>query len=294
MVPTATPSPDRAADKPPRPKRWIPVSLRMFMVMLVMIGGGGAFWVGVPAYRQVTTIREIERVGGQVDLRQGGPGWLRERVGDERMTPFDEVYGVEISTTEEAVAILGHLTALTRLEILSLDNRHVTDSNLKPLIEFPHLQSLSLCGTQVTDAGLEALKQLPAINGLSLDDTPVTDAGIERMAGMATLRYLDLRGVKITDAGLAYLRDLPALEGLGLSRTPISDAGLEQLLAVKKLRSLSLNDTQITDAAITHLKRLTGLTWLEVARTEITNAGLEQQAIRGRFESLRRFQFALT
>ena len=49
MAAQAVPIPD-PTDKPPRRRRWIPLSLRMFVAMLLL--GASAVWIGLPAYRQ--------------------------------------------------------------------------------------------------------------------------------------------------------------------------------------------------------------------------------------------------
>jgi hypothetical protein len=113
MVFTANPSADPTTVNPPRPRRWIPLSLRMFVAILVLLGAGSALWIGVPAYRQQTAIREIERVGGKVVTRPRGPNWLRTWVGDERMKPFDEVVTVLLKGSQCTDATLTHLTGLT-------------------------------------------------------------------------------------------------------------------------------------------------------------------------------------
>jgi hypothetical protein len=65
------------SDEPPRGRRWIPLSLRIYVTMLMLAGLGSALWIGVPAYRQKVAIREIERLGGTVNLYSQAPGWLR-------------------------------------------------------------------------------------------------------------------------------------------------------------------------------------------------------------------------
>jgi hypothetical protein len=47
-------------DKPPGPRRWIPVSLRIFVAILVVLGAVSGLWVAVAAYRQHVAIREFK------------------------------------------------------------------------------------------------------------------------------------------------------------------------------------------------------------------------------------------
>jgi hypothetical protein len=67
-------------DKPPSPRRWIPLSVRICAALLVMLGVG-SLWIVVPAFRRSVAIREIERLGGTVNFRRRVPQWLRDVAG---------------------------------------------------------------------------------------------------------------------------------------------------------------------------------------------------------------------
>jgi hypothetical protein len=69
----AAPSPDPTTDKPPRRRRWIPLALRMFVVILVLLATASALWIGIPIYRQQVVIRKLEGVGGRVMAIPGNP-----------------------------------------------------------------------------------------------------------------------------------------------------------------------------------------------------------------------------
>jgi hypothetical protein len=59
-----TTNPDRPMSKPPRRRRWIPLSLRAFIVILAKTTA----WTGFRVYRQVETIWGIRRVGGAIHI----------------------------------------------------------------------------------------------------------------------------------------------------------------------------------------------------------------------------------
>src|SRR5947207_3285115 len=101
---------DAATEKPPRSRRWIPLSLQMFAAMLLILGVAGVLRVGIPAYRQQVAFRVIEAAGGYIEPVRGGPDWLRRWAGDEWMKVFDEV---------------GHA--------IELDDRHVGDAEVASL-----------------------------------------------------------------------------------------------------------------------------------------------------------------
>jgi hypothetical protein len=68
MVPTAKPIPNPTAGNPACPWCWIPVSLRMCVAIVVILGAGSALRIGVPADRQrvqpvdqiITLTRDIQ------------------------------------------------------------------------------------------------------------------------------------------------------------------------------------------------------------------------------------------
>jgi WD40 repeat protein len=60
MATTANAIPDPSAGKPPRASHWIPVSLRMCVAMLVLLGVG-AVWLGTMTCQQrVATVPDIK------------------------------------------------------------------------------------------------------------------------------------------------------------------------------------------------------------------------------------------
>jgi len=56
MAPSTTLTPDPATDKPPQPRRWIPLPLKMFVVILVLLGVGSSLWIGADGVTQHTSI----------------------------------------------------------------------------------------------------------------------------------------------------------------------------------------------------------------------------------------------
>jgi hypothetical protein len=56
--------------------------------------------IGMPIYRQYAAIREIEKLGGQVEMRPRGPNWLRNSMGKEWMKSLDHVVTVDLENRE--------------------------------------------------------------------------------------------------------------------------------------------------------------------------------------------------
>jgi len=201
MATAAIPIPDPTPDRPPRPRRWIPLSLRVFIAVLGILGVVIG-WGGLQNYRQRSALQEIRPLGWSVRFRSRAPVWLLGWVGrqipdqlgtvvavyvDDSKVPRDDVvwtHGVRqcsniIAHTTDAGLV--HLKGLTTLEVLSLNDIKLTDAGLGQLGELTQLRKLSLDNTQVTDSGLAHLHGLTKLKRLSLRHTQTTDAGVAEL-----------------------------------------------------------------------------------------------------------------
>ena len=219
MAAPAIPTPDPTADKPPHPRRWIPVSVRLFAAILAILGMGGT-WVGVQCYRQQLLIQEIERYGGQIggqlgDIREFDPTWLRNLVGEDRMRAVDEIH--EIYFHADSATVYRRLSSprFMAINMTTLD-RHgpsIDDCTLACIAGFPKLKRLSLRMCDVGDAGMEHLIRVRDLEDLDLFCTDVTDAGLIRLKELRNLQAINLRYTDVTDSGVAELqRALPGLK----------------------------------------------------------------------------------
>src|SRR5665213_2254121 len=198
---------DPTTDKPPRPRRWIPLSLQMFVVILSVT----AAWTGIRACRQHAAIRAIDEMAGSVITDEVGPRWLRRWGGDLWAKSFDEIRGVNFYSPL------------------------ITDEGLSNLKAFLNLIFVDFRDAQVTDVGLEQLSGLKKLETLRLPHTKVTDAGMLHLKGLPNLALLELRGTKITDAGLAHVNGIHSLRILLLQGTQVGDVGLEHLSTMTNL-----------------------------------------------------------
>jgi hypothetical protein len=219
-------------DKPPRRRRWIPLSLRMYLALLLVAGVGSASYVGLPAWRQHVALREIERLGGFVIAEPRGPAWLRSLLVNDRMKMFDEVCYVELRGTRATDATLRHLSCLKSMSGLSLGGTEITDAGLANLEGLTNLHNLLLVNTRVSDAGLAHLKRLKRLQNLVLDRTQVTGAGLARLEEMTNLKDLSLGSTRVSDTSLVHLAGLTRLKYVWLADTQVTDAGAAELQAL--------------------------------------------------------------
>jgi hypothetical protein len=179
---------------PARPRRRLwRFSLRTLLAVVTLVALVLGVWVS-RAERQRQAVAAIQAAGGIVryDYQAGeapavygerpGPDWLCRLLGVDYFADVTLV-GLYPSATDETVA---HLSGLTSLTCLYLDD------------------------TQVGDAGLAHLSGLTNLRVLWLHNTGVGDASLICLSGMSNLQELSLPGTQVSDAGLAHLsRALP-------------------------------------------------------------------------------------
>ena len=162
MAVSPTPTHDCATEKPPRRRRRMPLSLRIFAAILVVLLVGSVLSVWVPYYREQLVIQMIERRGGGVDTEICAPNWLRQLVSDDPIRKceiFERVFSVDLDETRITDAEIAQLSRMTNLSTLSLGSTPVTDAGLTHLYGLRKLNILYLGRTAVTDRGARDLKK---------------------------------------------------------------------------------------------------------------------------------------
>lgn len=265
MVASATSLADDRPALPPRRPRWVaPLSLRMYVAILVLLGVGSTLliWVAYRREQQVydreqEVIQEIKRWGGSVGTEAGGSEWLRKLARKDGL--------IDIKFFE-------------RISFILVDGKAVTDADLAhwQLSRLPNLNGVSLDRTAVTDTGLAQLSGLTNLREVSVNGTAVSDAGLVYLDGLTNLDYALLAGTAVTDAGLVHLSKLTSLRYVFLSQTAVTDAGLAHLSGLTSLQELFLDGTAVTDSGLAHLHQLTRLTVLRLADTKVTDAGVAE------------------
>ena len=197
----------------------------------------------------------------------------------------DALYGLQVSCLiprrNADTSILKPISRLTGLQILSLCETGVNDSQIAQLRSLRSLRALEL-GREfsLSNAGLAALRELPDLEYLDLD-TGATDVGFEHLGQLQSLRWLRLRAGRTWGPGLAELAKLPRLERLCLwGTTGISDRQVRYLEGLTRLKSLTLwgTDYPLTDASLASIGKMTNLEELYFIRinTRFTEAGFAQ------------------
>lgn len=283
MSTLANPITEFATRTPPRPRRCIPLSLRIFVAVLVLLGVGSILWIGVtiflPSHREQQTIHEIEWRGGRVTTERVGPEWLRSLVDRDRIKEFSGFEGivkVSLSDTSVTDVEIAKLSQLKYLRELTFSNSAVTNASWSHLNNVTPLENLNFFGVPISDAGLAKISGCRNLKHLFLDDTAVTETGLSHLGKLTNLQYLRLSRTRVTDVGMAHLCKLTNLEGLYLVGTATTDSALVQLARLPKLKNLVLAETLVTSAGMTHLKGMTQLEYMYVDGDAVTDEGIEE------------------
>jgi hypothetical protein len=293
------------AGKPARPRRCIPVSLRIFIGVILSLGAGSLLWFGPQAYRQYVGIRSVERDGGALGTWEPNPR-IAQFMGYRVAQVFEPVNWVrypapggmnQSAVTDESVACL---TNFPDLQSVHIAGPRVTDRALSHLSNVSGLRSLGLGGPQFTGEGLAYLQRIP-LTFFEIEDAGMTPAGYEQLSRLTRLQRLGLFGDRVTDQSLTAIRDLVDLQTLSLERTSINgrgltnlkrlhrleklflcsspaDTGLEHLAGLIKLKHLCLFDTNFDDDDIQHLSSLTNLEYLFLNRTQVCGSRFDALA----------------
>jgi len=139
----------------------------------------------------------------------------------------------------EAVAELGVLTDLERLELRELGCSNEALLALKPLTQlkivefselpnvdaatvidvlksYPKLESISIFSIPADDTVASFLATVPTLRSITLRETAITDAGLDALTALADLTFLDIRGnqERLTAQGMLVLGKFKNLQRL--------------------------------------------------------------------------------
>lgn len=188
-----------------------------------------AFQIGWTKHQTQLAMGTCEVRGGRVTRTEGGPDWLRSKLGDTWMHWFDEVVGVDLAGTPFSDADCPIFVEFPDLEELSLDDTPVTNTGLAKLGGLTRLKRLSLTHVDISDEGLAHLRSLTNLESLTFGTYRITDAGMAHLVGLTELKHLSVSSIQLTDASLVHIAALPRLEELILEYTRVTDAGITEL-----------------------------------------------------------------
>ena len=162
-------------------KRRFNFSLKALLVVMTAV----AVWLGIywmPLQERRIAIAKIEQLGGTLDVKYFGPGWLRKLVGDEKY--FWDPIGVHFNrplSAAELDAVWPSVMSFQRLHILSIPGT-ISDENVERLSPLASkLTFLNITDSSISDASLGHLKEYRQLIQLCAFDTNLTPVGIAEL-----------------------------------------------------------------------------------------------------------------
>lgn len=194
---------------------------------------------------------------------------------------------IDLSDTQVTDAGLAHLSDMTSLTELYINNTAVSDDGVASLSKLYRLKTLSLIQTRITDKSISFLHELTDLESLDLRGNAMTDHTLLMLKPLKNLRFLFLNGermditgryldlVQLSEDGVSAIAELEKLENLELSNCGLTDHALRYIAKLQSLESLVLSrNNEITDAGLQHLKSLQKLRQLFITSTSITHTGI--------------------
>jgi len=194
-----------------------------------------------------------------------------------------------------------HISHLTGLKELGLNNTNISVKGIKHLSELKSLESLYI-GGKINSSALAVISRLPCLKRLYIGKNRITNTGLKSLGRLKSLEELSIRGGMIGDDGLVHLAKLPKLQYLKLSGKRFTDEGMIHLKNIPNLKILDLNvlkqltdkalmyisdcnslenvnfywNENITDKGLEYLKKTRSLKKLSIGHSKITDEGLKQ------------------
>ncbi len=202
-------------------------------------------------------IAKLEELGAKVDLDQAG-----------------HVRLLELGKSEATDDDLAMLIELPQLESLDITGGKITPAGIQHVTRLTGLQRLYLNDIPVTNKAMESIAKLTKLDVLSLRNTSIDDSGILPLKALKRLRVLNLAKTGISNESLKQIQDLHELDTLVLVDTKVTGEGFQYLKPLKMLRVLNVDHCQGLDG---HLMDLSGLTELRMLYTHGCHVSQDEQ-----------------
>lgn len=202
------------------------------------------------------------------------------RVGDQGVREISEIQsliGLSLPNSNITSAGARHISALKRLEHLSISDNPIGDVGAEAISEISSLTRLELRGCGVGPRGAKALSKLVNLRSLILERNRISDDGLSSFRGFPRIEHLDLLGNQIGDVGAEVfsLDVFPRLHSLNLPNNNIGTRGSRAISVLPSLKTLSLSGNPVGDDGLEALSSLRKLTSLHLTGEQIGPRGAE-------------------
>ena len=177
------------------------------------------------------------------------------------------------AVTDEGIRLLGHFTALTRVDLSALQISGAGIEGLEPLANLRELAMVSV--KMGSSAGWEHLGKLSQVETLNLTQSNITDADVSILITMTGLKELNISNTSLSDAALGQLAKLENLEILRMENTrQINGVGLKAFIQKKQLsglRCLYASSTPLSREGLSNVKKIGSLEVFEYASVQLSD-----------------------
>ncbi len=236
-------------------------------------------------------IRKLTKVKDLRGLVLSGTG---NNITDADLAPLENKPEIELlqitGTVGLSDAMMGYLSDLQNLQLLSLHGDGITDVGLSKLPSLTKITSLHIPGTQGTGAVLKKVASGKLIDfqckHLSDDDLDllqpfaetiktlrvsgnISDDGLKSIAKLRRLENFTIEDCpEVTDRGFIVLGKLPFLRSIDLRGTAAGDLTIDAIADNNWLRELKLGSRFLTDRGIMRLSEAIGISQIEIVSND--------------------------
>jgi len=233
-------------------------------------------WVRPAAFKDLSPLRRLRPNDLHILWISGRPDGVKPD--DRCMVHLSGLTGLKVlmlNNTNVTDRGLGWIRGLRSLTKFYLKSERLTDAGMTSLADLRSLQILEVMSSGITDAGLRPLAQLRSLRELYIWSSKIRGPGLVHLAKLPSLTNLNLASNHLGDEGLTYLKNIPSVEKLNLDgMSNLTGAGLAHVATLSQLKDLNVGRTPITDGDLAHLSKLTKLESLNLYNTQTTDEGL--------------------
>ncbi len=174
----------------------------------------------------------------------------------EELYSLSVMPSIENNSRFDLTKAMLHISKLTGLRALSLEDSHLNDEHVSALNELTNLESLNVNDTEVTGHGLVKLKRLKELEKLQCNLLSEHTELLEALQGSIKIQQLALSNLAkpLTEADAKLLASCKNIKTLNLDTDIAGDKVLNAIGKLKKLQFIQLPESILSKKAIQDFK----------------------------------------
>jgi hypothetical protein len=242
------------AETPPRTKRWIPVSVKVLVFLLLTLSAASVYFA-LPLVHNYRAIKRVDALGGAYSggpTRSQVPWWLASVVGEDVKRSMGDIRGVFIFSGSISDTDMELIARARNLQSLKIQNAELKHGAFRPLAGNNSIQVIDLSNSTGCNDAIAHIATLKSLRDLCLERSDVDNVGFRQLVGLNELTTLSLDGTAIDDSSASHFAEFPSVKNIGLSGTNLTDAGIDAL-NIQQFDFINVQNTHVTDGRIDRL-----------------------------------------